>query len=82
MATAAELLAQAASGKGCLGRAIARDPNTPVFLLVADDNLAADLVELWVIRARANRVTPQDKLIDAQAIVDDMRAWYRHKHPD
>lgn len=56
-------------------------PDEPFFVLRAQDASAADLVELWAIRARASGC-PQDKVIEAQDTAEEMRRWPVHKNPD
>ena len=68
----------AASGKGCLGKAA---DDEPVFILRAQDSLAADLVELWSIRARSAGC-PVDKTRKAMELAEEMRRWPIRKNPD
>lgn len=77
MSTASELRCNTAQGKGPLAKAHQEEP---VFLLRAQDNLAADLVEVWAIRARS--LGAHDKAHEAQQIADQMRRWHIHKNPD
>jgi hypothetical protein len=56
-------------------------PDEPFFILRAQDALAADLVELWAIRARAGG-THIDKTRDAVDLAEEMRQWPKRKHPD
>ena len=70
-----ELVAQ---GKGCLGKA---HPEEPVFILRAQDALAADCVEQWAIHARAANC-PVDKVREAFDLVEQMRRWPIRKNPD
>jgi len=56
-------------------------PDEPYFVLRAQDAHAADLVELWAIRARASGCQ-QDKVLEAQNVADDMRHWPLRKNPD
>lgn len=55
--------------------------NEPVFLLRGQDSIAADLVELWALRARAAG-THQDKVLSAFAIAEEMRRYSPKKDPD
>ncbi len=78
--------ANAAAGKGCLGKA---HDDEPVFILRAQDSLAADLVELWAIRAKTLMNDPAsqksslwDKIHDAEQLADAMRRWPIRKNPD
>jgi hypothetical protein len=68
----------AANGRGCLGKAPADEP---VFILRAQDALAADCVEQWAIHARAAGC-PVDKVREAFELVDEMRRWPKRKMPD
>ena len=65
-------------GKGCLGKA---HPDEPVFILRAQDALAADLVEKWAIHARAAGC-PNDKVREAFDLAEEMRHWPFRKNPD
>jgi hypothetical protein len=69
---------RAARGEGCLGKAA---DNEPVFILRAQDSLAADCVEQWAIHARAAGC-PVDKVREAFDLVDEMRRWPVRKNPD
>jgi len=69
---------RAARGEGCLGKA---HPDEPVFVLRAQDALAADLVEKWAIWARAAGC-PNDKVNEAFSLAEDMRRWHTRKNPD
>lgn len=68
----------AAQGKGCLGKAAAEEP---VFILRAQDSLAADLVETWAIRAKSLGCT-WDKVREAFDLAEQMRRWPIRKNPD
>lgn len=68
----------AAAGRGCLGKAA---DDEPVFILRAQDALAAELVELWAIRARAVGC-PVDKVREAQDLAEAMFRWVPRKNPD
>lgn len=78
MATARQTLLDAMNNKGCLGKAADEEP---VFVLRAQDLLAADLVELWAIRAKSAG-TDLDKVNEAYACAEEMRAWPDKKVPD
>lgn len=78
MATAKIERERAAQGKGPLGKAA---DDEPVFVLRAQDELSADLVELWAIRAKSLGC-PNDKINEAYALVEDMRAWPGQRAPD
>ena len=82
--TAKELREATARGEGPLGKA---HDDEPVFLLRAQDNLAADLVDTWAIQASV--AVPSvggsamgHKVAEAQLIADFMRRWPIHKSPD
>lgn len=53
----------------------------PVFILRAQDNHAADLVEKWAHFARVSGA-PEDKVREALQIAQEMRDWPVHKFPD
>lgn len=53
----------------------------PVFILRAQDALAADLVEKWAIWARAAGCG-NDKYQEAMRISEEMRRWPIRKNPD
>lgn len=78
MGTKLEELEKFQHGQGCLGKA---DDDEPIFILRAQDALAADLVELWAIRAQAADCT-HDKVLEAHRLADDMRRWPKRKNPD
>jgi hypothetical protein len=78
MALAGEERQRALRGEGCLGKAHEFEP---VFVLRAQDSLAADLVEKWAIHARAAG-TPNDKVNEAFALAEEMRRWPVRKIPD
>lgn len=78
MATKREVLDQAARGEGALGRAA--DDET-VFVLRAQDKLAAAFVLLWADLAEKYG-GPADKVADARAISMQMLAWPKRKYPD
>jgi len=78
MATAFEERERAQHGEGCLGKA--RD-DEPVFVLRAQDMLAADLVEAWATQANLLGC-PWDKVREARDIAQEMREWPHRKNPD
>lgn len=78
MITARQVIEAANRGDGCLGKC---DPEEPVFVLRAQDALASDLVEKWAIWAQVGSTTV-DKVTEAFFIVELMRRWPKHKHPD
>ena len=82
--TAKELREATLRGEGPLAKAA---DDEPVFLLRAQDNLAADLVEKWAIWAATAIPTiggkrMLDKVAEAQLIANEMRRWPIHKTPD
>jgi hypothetical protein len=82
--TAKELREATARGEGPLAKA---HDDEPVFLLRAQDNLAADLVEKWAIWAAAavpsiGGSETHHKALEAASIADFMRRWPIHKNPD
>jgi hypothetical protein len=68
----------AAAGKGCLGKAA---DDEPVFILRAQDMLAADLVFKWAVEAQALGC-PWDKVREAKDLAQQMREWPQRKNPD
>jgi hypothetical protein len=66
MATKANTIRDALEGKGCLGKA---QPDEPVFVLRANDPLAADVVLYWAARATATRVFHESAKVDEAAII-------------
>ena len=79
MATRNEVLEQAARGKGCLGKAA---DDEPVFVLRAQDMLAGGLVDDWADLAEENGNCPSEKIDEARALAEQMRAWPNRKYPD
>ena len=69
---------RAVRGEGCLGKAA---DDEPVFILRAQDSLAADLVEKWAIHARSLGCG-NDKVQEAFALAEEMRRWPVRKNPD
>lgn len=78
MITKKQVMEAAQRGEGPLGKAA---DDEPVFVLRAQDNLAADAVEQWAIRAQSQG-TPYEKARLAFDIVDHMRHWPIHKVAD
>lgn len=68
----------AKQGKGCLGKA---RPDEPVFILRAQDILAADLVDTWATQAQLLGC-PWDKVREAKELAQAMREWPQRKNPD
>lgn len=84
MITARELREATLRGEGPLAKA---HDDEPVFLLRAQDQHAADLVEKWAIWVGINVPsvggTPLYKKVqEANQIADMMRRWPIHKAPD
>jgi hypothetical protein len=82
--TARELREATARGEGPLAKAA---DDEPVFLLRAQDCLAANLVDTWVIQMSVGvpAVGGRDmahKVSEAREIADQMRLWPVHKTPD
>jgi hypothetical protein len=57
------------------------DPDCPFFILSGNDELAADLVETWAIRANSLSVD-HNKVLAAHQCCDEMRRWRKKKTPD
>lgn len=84
MITKKEVLEAALKGEGALGKAA---DGEAVFVLRAQDNLAADIVDQWAIQASVAipSVGGSDmghKVAEARLIADMMRRWPIHKNPD
>lgn len=82
--TAKELREATLRGEGPLAKAA---DDEPVFLLRAQDNLAAGLVESWAIQASAQAPTIEsqavmNKVNEARLISEFMYKWPIHKNPD
>lgn len=82
--TARQLREATTRGEGPLAKA---GDDEPVFLLRAQDNLAADLVDQWAIQASVAipNIGGSDlghKVAEARLIADTMRRWPIHKNPD
>lgn len=83
--TAKELRDATARGEGPLAKAA---DDEPVFLLRAQDNLAAELVHKWAIHA--GLLVPAvdidsrmgKKAAEAKAIAEAMDAWHTRRNPD
>jgi len=78
MATKKRELELLAEGKGCLGKAA---DDEPVFILRAQDSLAADIVRLWAKEALALGC-PVEKAAEALDLADKMDRWPVKKDPD
>lgn len=73
-----ELFKLTVAHKGVLANS---HPDEPVFVLCARDPFAAELVELWAIRAHAAGV-PNDKVQRARDDYMDFLKWPNRKNPD
>lgn len=71
MATKEKEIDNLKQGIGCLGKSA---PDEPLFILVARDQLAAELVREWADRAEAAG-TPVEKVGEAYALADAMDDW-------
>lgn len=85
--TAKELYDATMNGEGILARQAKLNPDMPVFLLIAQDSLAAPLVERWAIQASATVPSTGSeaaghKVGEARAIADQMYRWPIKKNPD
>lgn len=81
MADAKDVIDAAQRGEGCLGRAA---PDEPVFVLRAQDKLAAPLVKLWAELALLHGCDIL-KCQQAYELADEMIEWAltgRAKFPD
>jgi hypothetical protein len=78
MATARETIAQALRGEGPLGKA---SDDEPVFILRAQDCLAYEVIERWVIRASVLGVN-KTKQNEARVAAEEMLQWPIRKVPD
>lgn len=72
--TKKETLDAAARGEGCLGRS---QDDEPVFVLVARDKMAADVVVKWASDAmRFGGLKANDpKIVSAMELAAEMDAW-------
>jgi hypothetical protein len=81
--TVKELYDATMRGEGALAKHAAANPNMPVFLLLGQDQHAADLVEKWAIWASVDdRSVKSGKVSEAREITEQMRRWPIHKAPD
>ncbi len=78
MATKREEIAAFYRGEGCLGKAALDEP---VFILRAQDRLAATVVRDWAEYAR-NNGCGEAKIAEALRLADAMDAWPSRKFPD
>lgn len=79
IATAKDEIARALVGDGCLGKAA---DDEPVFVLRAQDILAADLVEHWALLASERLGPGHAKVVHGLAMAKAMREWPTRKYPD
>ena len=84
LVTKKEVLEAALRGEGALGKA---DDDEPVFVLRAQDCLAAEMVEKWAIFANLGLPSvgieaAGHKIGMAKQIAEAMRNWPKHKQPD
>jgi hypothetical protein len=82
--TAKELREATLRGEGPLAKAADEEP---VFLLRAQDNLAAGLVDRWAVQASVaipsiGGSEMSHKVGEARLIAELMRDWPIHKNPD
>lgn len=56
-------------------------PDEPIFTFRANDPMAPDMIDEWVLRATARGV-PLPKRQEAATIAEDMRAWKRQQARD
>lgn len=85
--TAKELYDATIAGNSLLARHARDNPDMPVFLLIAQDQNAAPLVEKWAIAAGAALQSVgdkhlHDKVHEAREIADHMYRWPVHRSPD
>lgn len=74
-------------GEGILAKHAKANPDMPCFLLIAQDQHAAELVDKWAIWVRPgvpfiNTEATGHKVTEAIQIAEAMRAWPIHKQPD
>ena len=86
MITARELYDATMRGEGLLYKHARDNPDMPVFLLIAQDCLAAALVEKWTIQLASMLPTcdskrMMDKLQEARMIAELMDKWPVRKVP-
>lgn len=64
-------------GVACYDKA---DIDEPIFVLRAQDRLAAFIVRLWAFLADRGGTKPEI-VAEAMKVADEMDAWPIHKHP-
>lgn len=67
-----------ASPNSCLNKAA---DDEPVFVLRAQDELAAETVRMWAAAASANGAA-HDKVEEALSLASEMEQWPNRKMPD
>lgn len=87
MITVKQLYDATLQGEGIIAKHAKLNPDMPVFLLIAQDCHASELVDKWAIWASS--AVPQsggramaDKIGEAKMIAELMRHWPLHKNPD
>lgn len=85
--TVKELYDATLRGEGIIAKHARDNPDMPIFVLIAQDNLAAGLVEKWTSLASSAMPTIDskglmDKINEARLIADFMYRWPVHKTPD
>ena len=85
--TAKELYEATMRGEGILAKHAKLNPEMPVFLLIAQDQLAAPIVEKWAINASVSIPSigggdAAHKVGEARQIAELMYRWPVHKAPD
>lgn len=81
--TVKELFDATMRGEGALAHHAFHNPDMPVFLLIGQDQHAADLVEKWAIWASvSDKSVKSGKVAEAREISEQMRRWPIHKEPD
>ena len=65
-----------------LGLAPARAPEEPTFVLRAQDASAASVVEEWIYRNAGTLGEDHPKILSAQNVANEMRAWKHQKQAD
>lgn len=79
MGTKQEEVNKLTRGEGCLGKA---EPDELVFILRAQDTLAARTVTYWAVEAEKHLGADHPKVIEAYDLAARMRAWPNRRLPD
>lgn len=58
------------------------EPDEPMFVLLARDALAPELVEKWADEAALFLGNDHPKVVEARACAEQMRAWPKRKYPN